>query len=576
MKLSVSIIMAVLIMQSLNIAPALAGNQTSPIGMNTNEAMDINASVPFVDLFKLSLPFEEARPWYTKGQIDYDHNGWPIALNGGQAGTRFINNFPANTIPTGIYTVLYEGEGALKYGVNARLIKRIPGKDFIEIKPGKNKKISASLIITQTNPANYIRNIRILMPGGICANKSFKRVSQANQCRGHDGRFLAFEQHHSKILFNPDYLNFMKDFKVVRFMNMSGITRNSMREWHQRPHMKQATWGGKEGKRGVPLEVMITLANQLNVDPWFNIPHEANNEFVRHYAKMVTNRLKPTLKAYIEYTNEAWNGIFTQYHYMNDMGMALHLDKNKANAGHKYYSKRSVEIFKIWQQVAGGTERIVRVMGGMTTNSNMTKMLLSYQDAYRYTDALAIAPYFYINNKDVKKVQSVNHIFQQLTAKSNRHSIPNILNYVKTQADYAQHFDVDLIAYEGGQHLVAYNTHSNNAGPNPYLIQANKDKRMAGLYYRFLKGWKDAGGKLFVAFSAPRQYTWIGSWGIKEYITQPTHEAPKYRALLAFNHNEPCWWEGCATNNGFNTASIPVTQKPVWETSNPLFRTIAF
>ena len=580
--------MAVLIIQSLSIMPALAGNQTSSIGMNTNEAMDINASVPFVDLFKLSLPFEEARPWLTKGKINYDHNGWPTALNGGQAGTRFINNFPANTIPTGIYTVLYDGEGELKYGVNARLVKRIPGKDFIEIKPGKNQKISASLIITQSNPANYIRNIRILMPGGICANNSFKHVSQANQCHTHDGQFLAFEQHYSQILFNPDYLNFMKDFKVLRFMNMSGITRNSIRDWHKRPRLEQASWGGKEGKRGVPLEVMIALANQLNADPWFNIPHSANNNFIRQYAKMVKNTLKPTLKAYVEYTNEAWNGIFTQHHYMINKGTALHLDRDKTVAGHKFYSKRSVEIFKLWQQVMGGTERIVRVMGGMTTNSNMTKILLSYKNAYRYTDAIAIAPYFYINDKDVKKVRSVDHIFQQLTAKNNRHSIPNILRYVKKQADHAQAFGVDLIAYEGGQHLVSYNTHSNTDGPNPYLIKANKDQRMANLYYQFLQGWKNAGGKLFVAFSAPRQYTWIGSWGIKEYITQPTHEAPKYRALLAFNHNEPCWWDGCVTNNDFNLASIQtqqqkdyeitnaVVQKPIWADAGSMIRTVSY
>ncbi len=550
--------------------------------------MDINASVPFVDLFKLSLPFEEARPWFTKGQINYDHNGWPTALNGGQVGTRFISNFPANTIPTGIYTVLYDGEGELKYGVNARLIKRIPGKDFIEIKPGKDQKINASLIITQSNPTNYIRNIRILMPGGICANNGFKRVSQANQCRVHDGQFLAFEQHYSQILFNPDYLNFMKDFKVIRFMNMSGITRNSMREWHKRPRMEQASWGGKEGKRGVPLEVMIALANQLNADPWFNMPHEADNNFIHQYAKMVKNNLKPTLKAYVEYTNEAWNGIFTQHHYMMNKGMVLHLDQDKTTAGHKLYSKRSVEIFKRWQEVMGGTERIVRVMGGMTTNSNMTKILLGYEDAYRHTDAIAIAPYFYINDKDVKKVRSVDHIFQQLTAKNNRHSIPNILNYVKKQAEHAQSFGVDLIAYEGGQHLVSYNTHSNTEGSNPYLIKANKDQRMANLYYQFLQGWKNAGGKLFVAFSAPRQYTWIGSWGIKEYITQPTHEAPKYRALLAFNHNEPCWWDGCATNNGFNSALIQtqqqgndaitnaVVQEPVWANAGSMIRTISY
>ncbi|MEE9351604.1 MAG: hypothetical protein V3U78_05040, partial [Thiotrichaceae bacterium] len=59
--------------------------------------------------------------------------------------------------------------------------------------------------------------------------------------------------------------------------------------------------------------------------------------------------------------------------------------------------------------------------------------------------------------------------------------------------------------------------------------------------------WKESGGKLFVAFSAPRHYNWIGSWGIKEYITQNPDVAPKYRGLMYFQRNERCWWYGCAT-----------------------------
>ena len=548
MRIKVLTAAAVLVVQSLSLATASTINSSSPIGMNTNEAMDINSSMPFVDLFKLSLPFEEARPWLTKGNIKYDDNGWPIALNGGHAGTRFISNLPANTIPEGVYTVLYKGKGKLKYGVDAKLISRSDGKDLIRIKPGKNKRISASITIIESDPSNYLHDIHILLPGGVCKGDAFKRIDNAQQCGR--SQFLAFEQHHKDLRFNPDYLNFMKDFKVIRLMNMSGITRNAMSKWSQRPHVDQSTWGGKEGVRGVPLEVMIDLANQLNADPWFNIPHKADNEFVRKYAAMVTEQLKPGLKSYVEYTNEAWNGIFTQHHYMIKKGLALKLDKDRINAGHKYFSMRSVEIFKMWEQVAGGTDKFIRVMGGMTTNANMTEMLLGYQNAYKYTDAIAIAPYFYINNKDIQKVRSVNTIFRELRSKKNRHSVPNILKYVKTQGEHAKRFGVDLIAYEGGQHLVAYNTHTVRDGPNPYLIKANKDKRMAELYYEFLHGWKQAGGKLFVAFSAPRIYTWIGSWGIKEYITQPASEAPKYRALLAFSKNEPCWWAACSSYSG--------------------------
>lgn len=523
---------------------ASAANKTASIGINTNEAMDLGTSIPFVDLFKLSLPFEEARPWLTKGKITYDANGWPKALNNGRAGTRFASHIPAKALPSGDYTVLYDGEGVLQYGVSAKLVSRSKGKDIIRLVPTKKGDISATISIVKSNPRNYLRNIKVLMPGGVCHRNVFKRVNNANECGGK--QYLSFAKYHKELTFNPDYLTFMKDFKVLRFMNMSGITRNLMSSWHQRAKPEAATWAGVEGVRGVPLEIMVELANVLKSDAWFTLPHKADNYFIHRYATYVHNHLKPGLKAYVEYTNEAWNGIFPQAHYMKKMGEAMKLDPNKDYAGYKFYSKRSVEIFKIWEKVYGSTDRLVRVMGGMTGNLRLTKMMLNHQEAYLHTDALAIAPYFYASQRDTKRLRSVDAVFKILEDPKNPYSIKNILSSVENQAELAERYGVDLVAYEGGQHLVAYKTHTMTEGPNPYLIEANRDPRMAQLYFEFLRGWKQAGGKLFIAFSAPRQHSWFGSWGIKEYITQPTHEAPKYRALMHFSKLNRCWWKGCS------------------------------
>ena len=43
----------------------------------------------------------------------------------------------------------------------------------------------------------------------------------------------------------------------------------------------------------------------------------------------------------------------------------------------------------------------------------------------------------------------------------------------------------------------------------------------------------------------PRTYQWFGSWGTKEYITQPIDKAPKHRALMQYARKNPCWWKGC-------------------------------
>ena len=55
--------------------------------------------------------------------------------------------------------------------------------------------------------------------------------------------------------------NFMRQFRTIRFMGMSGVTRNDReRSWAHRPNLDEATWSGHYGERGVPLEVMVDLA----------------------------------------------------------------------------------------------------------------------------------------------------------------------------------------------------------------------------------------------------------------------------------------------------------------------------
>ena len=548
-------------------------NQSSPLGINTNEAMEVDSSLPFVDLFRFALPFESARPWLTKGKVSYDKNGWPSALNGGQAGTRFLSHIPAKALPQGVYTVRYDGEGSLRYGGSAKLIKSSPGVDLIRFTPLADKTITATLFIDKSNPKNYIRNIRVLMSGGICLNDPFRRVDNAQQCGGR--QFMTFADHHKQIIFNPDYLNFMKDFKVVRFMNMSGVTRNNLRHWKDRPSLTKATWGGPEGQRGVPIEIMVELANQLNINPWFNIPHQAADDYIQGFASYVNQRLKPTLKVYLEYTNEAWNSIFVpQAEHMKQNGIRQKLDKDRRIAGFKFYSKQSVHIFKQWEKIFGGTSRLVRVMGGMTTDPSMSETILAYKKAYQHVDAIAIAPYFYIAQDKLPAVNNVDSVFKLLSAADNRYSINNLLKIIRQQSEVAKAYGVDLVAYEGGQHLVDHKTHKLSEGATPHLVAANRDPRMAREYYRFLSGWKSVGGNLFVAFSAPRPHTWHGSWGIKEYINQSSAETPKYRALLAFNRGERCWWQGCETSqqvrlpkpvfipNHLATGNAPVSRAP--------------
>ncbi len=501
------------------------------VGMNTNEAVHFDSSLPFVDLFRTAEPFRENKE-FTKGHVVYDANGWVKNLGGGQAGTWFLRWIPAEALPNGHYTVRYDGNGSITYQESAVLLKSTPGRDIISLRPDANGELSAGLVIVKSDPANPIRNIRITLPGGICANNPFRRVDAANQCAG--AQFLAFESHSQDIVFNPDYLNFMREFPTIRFMPMSGITRNPIRSWAQRPHLQEATWGGREGERGVPLEIMVKLANTLNADPWFNMPHAADDDYIRRSAQYVKDHLRPHLRAYIEYTNEAWNSVFSQAKYVQQMGLRERLDSDPIRAGLKYYAKRSKDVFHIWNQVFDNDRRrLLRVLGGWSGNPSVTPLILKSFNVYETTDYFAIAPYFYAPQDQLMRARSVDDVFDMIYA-NHYYSVQQTLRILNQHQRFLETYGVGMVAYEGGQHLVHYGTKSKKQHPNPLLIAANRDPRMEKAYIELLNGFKKAGGRLFVAFSSPRAPAFFGSWGVKEYITQPAAEAPKYRALRRF------------------------------------------
>ena len=118
----------------------------------------------------------------------------------------------------------------------------------------------------------------------------------------------------------------------------------------------------------------------------------------------------------------------------------------------------------------------------------------------------------------------------------------------------ADQHQLDLIAYEGGQHLVGHGGVENNEAIMELFIAANRDPRMETIYRTYLDGWRAQGGELFAHFSLAGAYSKWGNWGALEYINQPG--SPKYNALLAFIDRNPCWWAGCAVT--YRTTFLPV------------------
>ena len=536
------------------------------VGINVNELHHEDASFPFIDLFRQADPFANnilELPNADKAQ--YDAYGWPTQLNGSEVGTKFIGKMPAAALPVGDYIVLYDGQGALSYGHGVELTGQKEGRETIRFTPDEKGEINASLLITATNPADPLRHIRILPPGGICQDNPYQRVANAAACTS-GANYLAFETHYNSIVFTPEYLKFLSDFSAIRFMTMSGITRNPIVHWQDRPNMQEATWGGKYGQRGAPLEIQVDLANRMQADAWFNLPHAADDEYVREFAVFVRDHLRPEARIYVEYTNEVWNTAFSHSEYTQKKGIEAGYSINSVEAGYQYYVQRAHEVFTIWENVFGGRERLVRVLGSWDSRPDVTKKLLTDYGGAKIADVLAIAPYFGGNIKGYRESTTVDEIFKLTTDAESFRSLPQILDHIREQAKLAKQAGLKLVAYEGGQGLVDWVTRDPNQHPNPLFFAANRDPRMGELYTQLLEGWKDAGGELFMAFASPRTCQWFGCWGLKEYLLQPPEQAYKYEAVLRFINAHRDWtmnWENKSL------AAAPAVLEPVAASKKP-------
>jgi len=303
-------------------------------------------------------------------------------------------------------------------------------------------------------------------------------------------------------------------------------------KWEDRPTPQYFSQGSE---KGVALELMVELSNEINAAPWFCIPHKADDEYVREFAKIVKAQLKPNLKVYIEYSNELWNGSFPQGKWIAEKGLELGLDTEERYQQRQisYQVKRSIEIFKIFEEEFGGTSQLVRVMASHNANDWRTGQLLNRYDAPLYVDAVAIAPYFgtAIGQQLVdigEGKATVNDVIR--LAKT---IIDNdILDRVGNHADILRSYNIPLIAYEGGQSFVGVKTFKSLDWLTDLLTNANRHPDMYELYTKMYNAWSYKGGELFVAFNSVTQFNNFGSWGMLEYQTQPIEDAPKYRATL--------------------------------------------
>jgi hypothetical protein len=474
----------------------------SPLGINLFKIRHYSPELTFVDIARRGGRWM-VRPRGSEPVLDDE--GWIRSLAPGQVAEMPLLTGWKN-VPEGVYTARWEGQGEVEIR-GAQVLSQGPGQATFRFETDAKQR---TFRIVRTEPSDPIRRVQILLPG-----------------YGDGGT-----------TFHPRFLERWRGFRVLRFMDWMETNDSGVSSWADRPLPN-----GLQGtERGVAIEHMIALANELGADPWLCIPHRADDDYVRQLARLVGARLAPGLRVWVEYSNEVWNGQFDQAEYVRQQGVALGLapPAQEYKAGLRFTARRSSEIFRLFQAELGGRERLVRILPGQHASPDRFRELLGFEGAHEHADAYAIAPYFggRLARKEGPRLLAAG---QDALWPELERDIDFQADLMRQNAEMAREHGLALVAYEGGQHLRGS---PRDEALTEFLVSANRHARMGQLYARYLSAWRAAGGHTFVHFSSMSGYSKTGSWGALETFSQDAASAPKYGALLEFARGNPRWWGG--------------------------------
>ena len=316
--------------------------------------------------------------------------------------------------------------------------------------------------------------------------------------------------------FHPLFEQRLAPFGVIRFMQAQETNTSDIRTWADRRDANDIRQGsGSEGSPSEPLangmsvEYMVRLANDLHADPWFNMPHMADDTFVRNFATYVRDNLEPGRKAYVEWSNEIWNfgWGFEASQWVREQTL---LPQNAGLSQWQVAGREAKRDLDIWSGVfAGQANRLVRVAGGWAANDWVTNEIVSsMQGSF---DAIAIAPYFSPNDQQRASYTTATTVDTILT--DTRAAITESVSWTRNHQRLADTWttrlgrDIQLLAYEGGPHLDGRSAPYQNA-----FYAAANDPRMGDIYRDYLKALDATGMDLYVDFVYTGQ-AGASSWG---------------------------------------------------------------
>ena len=534
------------------------------LGIGLAALNDWSTEQPLLDVMKLARPWIGHKPgqW---GGVSFealrdggvlDAQGWPrrIPPELGSIGTLVLTDLPEDAGGVaGRYRLSFAGSGIVEVGGRATGVRYAPGRVEFDFAPGPGP---VDIRIQRSDPGgtgDYVRDISIV-----------RLDREAAWAAG--------------AVFNPDWLARIEGFGVLRFMDWMATNGSALAHWADRPEVEDFAYT----LNGMPLELMLRLANETGHDAWFTLPHLADDDFVRRFAEAVKAGLDPGRRAYVEYSNEVWNWGFAQAQWAEDQARARW---GQEHAWVQYYAMRAAEVAAIWTEVFGAQApaRLVRVIstqtGWLGLEADILGAPLWLAEApgrappVQGFDAYAVAGYFGGDLGNPQGVALVRGWLAEAAAQAGREAeaagltgearaarvaaqrtdlaveaaarylaggadpvegvmdlrrfIADTLAY---QARIAAEAGLELIAYEGGSHAAAGWEAIDDADLTAFFTALNYSAPMGALYAQLFDGWRALGGGVFVAYADVQAPGKWGSWGSLRHLTD---DNPRWQALLA-------------------------------------------
>jgi hypothetical protein len=536
--------------------PSFAPITNQHLGLGLSGVVDWSVQQPFLNIMKTARPWIGHLPDQFGGWTEadlakagaLDAHSWPVKIPPElvKISALILTDLPADAAGVaGRYLVTYQGKGSLQVGGRATVVEDAPGRVLFDYVPGDGFVEISLLALDAADPIHDIVVVRA-----------------AREKMLADGA-----------VFNPDWLARIRGVKSLRFMDWMMTNDSTLAEAKDRPLPEDYTYA----KRGVPMEVMVALANELQADPWFNMPHLATDDLIKTFAQIAHDGLAPGLKAQVEYSNEVWNWQFAQAKWAEDQGK-VRWGQDKTWV--QFYGLRAAQVMAIWSDVfKDAPDRLTRIVAVQTGWLGLETQILDaplmvaegLPPPVASFDAYAVTGYFSADLGGDQKFTAVKDWLKQSAEAARADSKAQGLNAADADTYFAAHqYDLadkragqelrdgsvtgnatnslsqvlaetlpyhaaiaadrglKLMMYEGGSHVVAYGAEVDDAELTAFFTHFNYTPEMGALYGEFLAGWQlqsDAPFNAFVDLTRPSKW---GSWGALRHLGD---DNPRWQAL---------------------------------------------